>query len=227
MAKFVVDGVPVELEDRDVAVVRQAIAKRDADNSAVAEEVAREKKLRQETDAKMKETQEACDSANGRIKVLEKQLADSKLTPAVLDKMVADRAVIVGKARSILGDSFDASGKTDFDIRKAVVGAKLGDAEVAKMSEAEVGGAFMALTKDGVVHDGVGMLAGAIGAGQRATHDAQPGYRGNGFNQPGQRVFVLHNDGTAGADVREKAYRDSMTALTDAWKNPGQLAAKN
>lgn len=84
----------------------------------------------------------------GEKAVLEKSLADAKaeLDPATLDARVADRAALVDKAKSLKADIV-TDGKTDADIRKEVVSAKLGDA-AASLDDAGIVGAFAVLTAD-------------------------------------------------------------------------------
>lgn len=128
-----VDGLPVEVvNDQAAAIIDKAMkdmatklkAAEDAFGKST-EELAAEKKKAQETDAKHV-TEMATKDAE--IVTLKKQVEDAKLTPAKLDTLVKDRAVIAGKARSVLGDKLVTDGKTDSEIMGQVVTAKLGDA---------------------------------------------------------------------------------------------------
>jgi hypothetical protein len=137
---IIIDGLPVSLADE--MAVRAVIEKKDkaiADaQNAVADGM-----------AKLSE-------ANGKVAALEKQLADAQaeLAPAAIERRVADRAALVAQAKAIAPDLV-TDGKTDADIRRAVVTAKLGDKCPA--DDAGVAGAFSALavTKDAtpVVHN--------------------------------------------------------------------------
>jgi hypothetical protein len=60
--------------------------------------------------------------------------------------MVADRATLVATAKAV-DPNVVTDGKTEAEIRKAVVEAKLGDAAKA-LDDAGVAGAFAALSKD-------------------------------------------------------------------------------
>lgn len=76
-------------------------------------------------------------------------IADLKgkvLTDAALDAKVAARAELVGKAKALVAD-VDTVGKSDADIRKAVVLAKRG-ASMADKSAAYIDAAFDLLTED-------------------------------------------------------------------------------
>ena len=68
------------------------------------------------------------------------------LSDADIDKRVTARADLISKAKSIA--DADYTGKTDADIRKAVVIAKLGDAAVAGKSSDYVDARFEILVED-------------------------------------------------------------------------------
>lgn len=131
------DGVPVRLDDAAAieAIITKSIAARDA---AIAQ-VAAATKL--------------SDEGTGKIAALEGQLADAKaqLDPAAIEKRVADRAALTTAAKSIKTDIV-TDGKSDADIRRAAVAAKLGDAATA-MNDDAIAGAFAAYasTKPAVV----------------------------------------------------------------------------
>lgn len=132
MPTIIIDGLPVNLGDE--AAVRAVIAKL-TDNAATAGTAL--------ADANAKLATET-----GKTAALEAQLSDAKakLAPASLDKLVADRAAIVTQAKAIVAD-LDATGKTDAEIRRAVVTAKLGDKCPA--DDAAVAGAFAVLAASG------------------------------------------------------------------------------
>lgn len=132
MSTITIDGLPVNLGDE--AAVRAVIAKKD-EIIANADKAVRDAKAELST-------------ATGTIAALEKQLADAKaeVSPEALDRRVADRAAIVARAKSLVADA-QTEGKTDAEIRRAVVEAKLGDA-AKDMDDAAVAGAFLALTAD-------------------------------------------------------------------------------
>jgi hypothetical protein len=134
MAKIItVDGVPCTVDnDQTAAVIQRAL-----DSSAAALKTAQDayaaantenennKKKMGENDAKHVTELAAKDA---EIVTLKAQVADAAMTPAKLDQLVKDRAVIAGKARTVLGDKLVVDGKTDNEIMTQVVNAKLGDA---------------------------------------------------------------------------------------------------
>ena len=73
-------------------------------------------------------------------------LTGKVLTDAALDARVQARADLIATAKAI--HDADYTGKTDADIRKAVVVAKLGDAAIAGKSEAYVDARFEILAED-------------------------------------------------------------------------------
>lgn len=81
--------------------------------------------------------------------MLEKKLADAnaELTPAKQDQRVADRAALVTKAKLVKADIV-TDGKTDAEIRRAVVAFTLGDAEASALDDVGIAGAFAMAAKD-------------------------------------------------------------------------------
>lgn len=63
-----------------------------------------------------------------------------------LDAAIEARTAVIAVAKAVIGDSFDAKGKTDADIRKEVVTKRLGDAAVAGKLPQYFDAAFDVLT---------------------------------------------------------------------------------
>lgn len=129
---IIIDGLPVSLADE--AAVRAVLDKKDAAIKAAEQATA---------DAKA-----AVSTLTGEKAALEKALADEKVKtePAALDKLVADRSALVAKAKAVKADIV-TDGKTDADIRRAVVESTLGDAAKG-MDDAAIAGAFAVVAKD-------------------------------------------------------------------------------
>ncbi|WP_422057717.1 DUF2213 domain-containing protein [Sphingomonas sp.] len=122
------DGLSVNLTD--ASAVEQAITTLDGKLSKAAADLA---------DANGKFA-----TLTGEKAVLESKLkdAEAKIAPGALDKLVADRAALVAKAKSIKPDLV-TDGKTDAEIRKDALGA-VADG----LDDAAVAGAFAYATKD-------------------------------------------------------------------------------
>lgn len=132
----VVDGLSVSTTDQGaqaIAVLQQRIA--DAATKATQTETAHAAVIA------------AKDTEIGGLKVELKAAQDSAIKPADLDKMVADRAALVSVVKTIDG-KIVVDGKSDADLRKAAVTAKLGDELVKDASDAEIAGMFKAIAKD-------------------------------------------------------------------------------
>lgn len=150
---IIVDGLPVSLADE--AAVRAVIAKKDAEIAAANTATA-------DANTKLAE-------ANGKVAALDAQLVDAKalVAPAAIDKLVADRSALIASAKSVV-PTVATDGKTDAEIRRAVVTAKLGDK--CPTEDAAVAGAFAVLTADAkpagssVVPIGAPMVAHDTGA---------------------------------------------------------------
>ena len=90
-------------------------------------------------------------------------LKSQVLSDAELDQRVQQRGDLVAKAKAV--HDADYSGKSDADVRKAAVVAKLGDAAVAGKHEAYVEALFDGLYSNAKPRDPV-----AVALGDRATH---------------------------------------------------------
>lgn len=105
---------------------------------------------------------------DGEIAALNAKLADAEVTPAKLQALADARAEVIGKAKAI-APNIVTDGKTDAEIRKEAVTAKLGDA-AKDMADAAIEGAFVAFTKDAKVDDnGVQPLGAPVVVGDAAT----------------------------------------------------------
>lgn len=81
-------------------------------------------------------------TANGQIAALTQQVKDAAMTPTKLDQAVRDRAAVIDTAKRI-APALVADGKTDAEIRREAVKAKLGDAATS-MDDSAISGAFAA-----------------------------------------------------------------------------------
>jgi hypothetical protein len=192
-----VDSIPVEMSEMAANVVSRALdaaatASKQLTDRAVAAETAA-KTANDALAALQTSSKSAIDAKDGEIAVLKKQVEDGKLKPEQVDKIVADRLVVVGKARTILGDKLITKDKSDVDVMKQAVATKLGDAAVKDMSDDTVRGAFGALTADAKVQDGTRVLSEAFGGGGQHTTDG-----------------------------REAAFDKAGEHLRNAWKTPAR-----
>lgn len=129
------DGLPLEVTDAAEAAINKLNAKL---SDAVSAHEA--------TKTELADAAKALETEKGKVVALEQQVKDAALTPDRLETLVADRAALVAKAKAVL-PTLDAAGKTDADIRRAVVAAKLGDA-AKDMKDEAIEGAFAAFAKD-------------------------------------------------------------------------------
>lgn len=87
---------------------------------------------------------DANDKLTGENAALKTQVADAAITPQKLHALADARAKVITDAKKIGGEALITDGKTDAEIRKLAVTAKLGDA-AATMPDAAIEGAFAAL----------------------------------------------------------------------------------
>lgn len=160
MSTILIDGLPVEVTDKDAAIINKQIDKLTADAAKVAKDLA---------DAQTGHTTAlaAKDEEIGKLKVDLKTAQDAAVKPADLDKLVADRAALVTTVKA-LDASIKVEGLSDADLRKAAVTAKLGADVVKDASDAEINGMFKAIAKDVKTVD---PLANAIGSGVSVGDD--------------------------------------------------------
>jgi hypothetical protein len=97
-------------------------------------------------DEKVGELTATVSTKDGEIAALEQKLKDAEVKPEQLEKLAADRAALVATAKAI-DPKVVTDGKTEAEIRQAVVEAKLGDS-AKDLDEAAIGGAFKVLAKD-------------------------------------------------------------------------------
>lgn len=148
----VVDGLNVECTDASA----QAIGKlqqqlKDAQSAAGTAEAAHQTTIAAKDAAIAK--------AEGERDALKTQV----LSDADLDRRVQERGDLIAKAKAV--HDTDYSGKSDNDVRKAAVVAKLGDAAVAGKHEAYVEALFDGLHRNVKPRDPV-----VVALGDRSTH---------------------------------------------------------
>lgn len=201
-AFVIVDGTKLEVADGVTAAV---IEKREAQLvKLVADSQASIKALLEEAKAATAAHVVALDALKadvgakvGEIAVLKQQVEDAKMTPERLTALTAERNAVVDSAKGMLPEGFVFDSKTDSEIRRAAVTAKLGDEAVKGWSDKEFGGAFGAL-KLARGDDGLRRLGDALGGG---------GTGGGG-------------GGSSRVDPRKQAYLDAVKRDEDAWKKP-------
>jgi hypothetical protein len=152
LQKVTVDGITVEMSDTAAQVVSKvqaqlsdALTARDTATGALV--------AAQTTHA------QAIEAKDGEIAALKAQIP----TADALDALATARAELIGQAKTLLGDSFDAKGKDAAAIRREVVSHALGDA-AKDMSDAAIDGAFKVVAINGVKADPLRQALGDVRA---------------------------------------------------------------
>lgn len=155
---IIVDGLPVETTDAGEAAVNKLRGMLDAAgkaletaNSAHAVAIA------------------AKDAELGAKDATIADLTSKVVTGAALDTLVADRATLLAQVK-VVAPTLDAAGKTNAEIKRAAVAAKLGDEKVKDKSDDYVGALFDHLSADAKAPDPV---RDAILDGAGALTDAE------------------------------------------------------
>lgn len=206
-ATITVDGAPVQVADETAgALITNHIARLSKQVSDATKAIADAKAKADEDDEDDKKTakdhQKALDALTGQVAALTAQLKDATeaSSPDKLDALVKDRATVIAKAATIVGDAKAFEGKKLSDIRRAVVVAKIGDAAAKDMNDDAIEGAFNVLSAGKIANGG--LQAGALNIG-RALFDQQR-------NTPGGMSML--------DDARAAALADSEKSLNSAWQ---------
>lgn len=142
------DGVSIELEDRDAQILQRYL---DAQEKKVKDqngEVDALKAQIAELQAKLAEAMKRAGTTDGEIAALKQAVEDGKQTPEKLDKALNLRMEVVDRATSFFGDQKYAwMGKSDPQIRRDVVTARLGDQKAKTMNDDAIEGAFLSITE--------------------------------------------------------------------------------
>lgn len=178
-----VDGIPIEVTDQGATVITTLLGRisdaKTANDTLVRDHAA----AIAAKDGELAKKDAEIDALKGKI-----------VDGAALDALVQARGDLIAKAKAIAPDVV-TDGKTDADIRRAVVVAKRGEGAIKDKSAAYVDAAFDILIDEFKPVDG---LTRSISAGPRTTVDHQP-------------VATAH--------------AAMVTGLQDAWKTPVKGAA--
>lgn len=134
---IMIDGLSVETTDAGAQAIEKLqrdMAKIIADHSAALAT----------RDGQIGTLTAAVASKDGEIAVLKKTVDENKITPALIDKHVADKLAVVTDAKRIMGADFKTDGKDAAAIKLEVVTAKLADAAKGFSVDA-INGAFASL----------------------------------------------------------------------------------
>ena len=173
----IVDGLSIEVTDQGAQIIGKLQSQLTDAAAKAAATVADHEKALAAKDAEIAKRDAQIDDLKGKV-----------LDTAALDAKVQERADLISAAKAIVGDSVDIRGKSDAEIRKAVVVAKLGDAAVKDKPAAYVDARFDILVEGLKDRDPI--------------RDAARGGTGG--------VFA--------GDARAKAFADQGDYLTNAWK---------
>ncbi len=199
MQTLMVDGVPVELEDKDAAIITAHVSKLKKELADASKKAAAAAEAEEEAEEKLRKQDAIVQAKDGEIVALKKQIDDAKITPEKLDVLVKDRSAVIERASKILGAKFAFDGKSNADIRRAAVASKLGEGVAKDMTDAGIEGAFTALVPT-AVGQGVSDLARGLSDAGRVTH------------RPGGMSI------TDAEALKEAALAERDKRLSDAWR---------
>lgn len=168
MAKHVVDGITVEMDDTAKQVVDKVIGTMGAHIETLKGQVttltADHAKVVGEFGEQIKKLTADLTTATTQVATLEVKVKDSAITPEKLTEMVRDRSTMLTSAKALL-PAVVIDGKSDDDIRRQVVDSKMGDkakgwpADQIKVSFDTLAAQVTTDGNSGVTFDGVRTLA--------------------------------------------------------------------
>lgn len=213
MKTLVIDGITVEVGDGNATEViqkhiRELSDKLTAAQGQVAAATTTHAAAITAKDGEIAKLTTDLAGATAKVTTLEQQVKDAALTPQKLDALVADRAVVAVKAKVAMGDKASTlivDGKTDDEIRKQVVDAKLGDLAKGWTPE-QIKISFDSLT------------AGIDPAKVTTQDAATSGYRPGGIADTARAFSVPMSD------AAEAAAQKRDNRLEAAWKTPAPTA---
>ena len=188
-----VDGIPVEVTDQGATVIA-TLQKRidDAKTSTatlVADHATAVAKLNTDHAAVVAAKDKELGTKDAEIE----KLKANQMDDAKLDTLVAQRAEVVGKSRTIV-DGVDIAGKSVVDIRRATVAKKNGEAKVKDKSDDYVEALFDAMADD-AKKSGRDIVRDTIRSGVVSSASAH--------------------------EVKDAAYSAMVDGYTNAWKTGG------
>ncbi len=154
---LMVDGLSVELADKDAQIVQRAL---DGFNKKIAD--------METASGEAKANLAAKDQEIGTLKAENQKLLDAQIKPEDLDRLVADRSALIEQIKAI--DSRIEIKGSDAELRRAAVKSKLGDEMVKDASDDMITGMFRAIAKDAKSAD---PFARVVADGVRQTGDAR------------------------------------------------------
>jgi cation transport regulator ChaB len=146
-----VNGIHLELEDKDASIIQAYIKSldtkvADAVNAAATVKTTLDAQVATMT-ADIAKLGDQLKAKDAEVTALKQKLEESKLTPQMIADAAREMADVISKAKVVLGDKLITEGKFAPDIKRQVVDAKLGD-KAKGWDENQVNAAFLSFTLD-------------------------------------------------------------------------------
>ena len=190
LRNVLIDGLPVQMSDKDALIVQRLITKLQDENEFFKKKFAKKGEEEEEKEKEDAKRVEDIKTKDALILTLQQQLKDA-LDPSALDTRLADRDTVRVKARVLMGDTFKVDGKSIDDIRREVVLAKSGVQAAKDWGAPEVKAVFDHLTADTRTRNPI--------------NDARTAFAGNS---------------TSHINPKAAAYDEMVRDSENAWRNP-------
>ena len=191
MAKLTVDGIDIEMEDRDAQLVERHLAN-------LSKELAALKTVQNDSatvKTELANTTAVVTAKDAEIATLKQQLADA-LSPEKRAEAARARNSVEQRAKALVDSIQITDAMTDAEIRRQVVSSICGDT-AKPWDDNQITAVFASL--DATIARG----------------------NSNGSNGLNHVVKVLHNNDTGGKDPVAAAYAQYDKELTERWKTAG------
>lgn len=143
-----IDGVTITLEDKDGQILERYLAGLSKQIRDQGEELSALREQIEEFESSITDAKKKTDAKDGEIAVLKQSVEDAKITPDKLDKALEKRMDVVDRATTFFGDQKYAwTGKSDQQIRRDVVTARMSEQKTKLMNDDAVEGAFLSITE--------------------------------------------------------------------------------
>jgi hypothetical protein len=191
------DGVNIALEDKDGQILERHLKTLNDSAADLRKQLSDAAAEATKFTGQIAELSKTVGIRDGEIVVLKKQIEDSKLTDAEIDRRCRERIDIVERAGRFLGDAFSFNeNKSNAQIRREVAVTHLGETMVKDLDDARIEGVFLSLTQQG---------------------------QKDGFRNM-VRSFSQAPVNTGVNDAAAKAYDKRNQDLANAWKRKGATA---
>jgi cation transport regulator ChaB len=195
------DGVNIALEDKDGQILERHLKTLNDSTADLRKLLTDAQAEKVSLDAKVAELTKSVGLKDGEIEALKQKLEDNKITPQKVDEEINIRMDVVDRATSFFSDTkYVWKGKSNEQIRRDVVAARMGDQRAKAMDDPRVEGAFLSITDQPGEQDGFRRMADSF-SGRPAN---------GGYNDKAAAAYDKRNEELSTRWMRNKGKAASV-----------------